>query len=52
MTQMQSAQDITYLDWAATAPLCSEAYEAMKPYFQVGLDGFLTGMGNANSLYE
>lgn len=52
MTQMQSAQDITYLDWAATAPLCREAYEAMKPYFQVGLDGFLTGMGNANSLYE
>ena len=21
-----------YLDWAATAPLCEEALEAMKPY--------------------
>lgn len=41
-----------YLDWAATAPLCKEAADAMAPYLQAGIDGLVTGNGNANSLYE
>lgn len=41
-----------YLDWAATAPLCKEAANAMAPYLQAGIDGLVAGNGNANSLYE
>ena len=41
-----------YLDWAATAPLCKEAADAMAPYLQAGIDGLVAGNGNANSLYE
>ena len=41
-----------YLDWAATAPLCKEAANAMAPYLQTGIDGLVAGNGNANSLYE
>lgn len=50
-----SAKDkttITYLDWAATAPLCEEARMAMLPYLESGVDGLRFGTGNANSLYE
>lgn len=43
---------ITYLDWAATAPLCKEAREAMLPYLEAGVEGLRFGTGNANSLYE
>lgn len=41
-----------YLDWAATAPLCAEAANAMAPFVQAGIDGLLAGNANANSLYE
>jgi cysteine desulfurase len=44
-------QDYTYLDWAATAPLCEEAAEAMQPYLQPGLANIPLGM-NANSLHS
>lgn len=39
-----------YLDYAATAPLCEEAAEAMAPYFQPGRGNIAYG-GNANSLH-
>ena len=39
-----------YLDWAATAPLCEEAAEAMAPYLAPGLANVIHGM-NANSLH-
>ena len=42
--------DYTYLDWAATAPLCEEAYEAMLPFLEPGLDNIALGL-NANSLH-
>ena len=32
-----------YLDWAATAPLCKEAADAMAPYLQAGIDGLAAG---------
>ena len=41
-----------YLDWAATAPLCAEAAQAMAPFVQEGTAGLLAGNANANSLYE
>ena len=41
-----------YLDWAATAPLCTEAARAMAPFVQAGTSGLLAGNANANSLYE
>ncbi|MEG0776624.1 MAG: cysteine desulfurase family protein [Raoultibacter sp.] len=40
----------TYLDWAATTPLCEEAAEAMRPYLISGCDNLVLG-GNANSLH-
>lgn len=43
---------LTYLDWAATAPLCEPARDAMMPYMQPGVAGLEQGCGNANSLYE
>ena len=43
---------ITYLDWAATAPLCQAAHDAMMPYMSAGVEGLREGVGNANSLYE
>jgi cysteine desulfurase len=43
--------ETTYLDWAATAPLCDEAAAAMRPYF-VGGTGNLAVGGNANSLHS
>lgn len=45
-------QEVTYLDWAATAPLCQEAADAMMSYMQSGIAGLQAGNGNANSLYE
>lgn len=40
----------TYLDWAATAPLCAEAASAMEPYLRPGARNIALGM-NANSLH-
>ncbi len=40
-----------YLDYAATAPLCEEALEAMKPYLTCGRDNLALNM-NANSLHS
>lgn len=45
------SNDLVYLDWAATAPLCDAAVEAMQPYMQAGAAGLLAGTANANSLY-
>ncbi|MBO4365272.1 MAG: cysteine desulfurase, partial [Eggerthellaceae bacterium] len=39
-----------YLDWAATAPLCEEAFSAMQPFLEPGLQNLKLGM-NANSLH-
>lgn len=44
-------QGYTYLDWAATAPLCEEAVVAMQPYLKPGLANIPLGM-NANSLHS
>lgn len=44
-------QDYVYLDWAATAPLCEEAAQAMAPYMVPGLPN-LQANGNANSLHS
>ena len=38
-----------YLDWAATAPLCEEAAEAMRPYLEPGMAN-IAHNANANSL--
>ena len=40
----------TYLDYAATSPLCEEAARAMAPYFIAGSDG-IAASANANSLH-
>lgn len=40
-----------YLDWAATAPLCPEAAEAMKPYLKPGAPNLALGT-NPNSLHS
>lgn len=50
--ESESQATSTYLDWAATAPLCQSAYDAMMPYMTSGVEGLLLGTGNANSLYE
>ena len=39
-----------YLDWAATAPLCEEAAEAMRPYLEPGMANIAYN-ANANSLH-
>ena len=39
-----------YLDWAATAPLCEEAAEAMRPYLEPGMAN-IAHNANANSLH-
>ena len=44
------ASDYVYLDYAATAPFCEEAAEAMQPYLQPGRAS-IAYQGNANSLY-
>lgn len=43
---------LTYLDWAATAPLSPAAAEAMAPYLETGTAGLEAGLANANSLYR
>ena len=43
--------DYVYLDYAATAPLCEEAAEAMAPYLVPGRANLAVG-GNANSLHS
>lgn len=43
-------ENYTYLDWAATAPLCEEAATAMAPYLRPGAENVALGM-NANSLH-
>lgn len=40
-----------YLDYAATAPLCEEARDAMQPYVSLFGNDSLEFRGNANSLY-
>lgn len=45
---MQSTR--VYLDWAATAPLCEEAAEAMMPFLVPGVANLEYG-ANANSLH-
>lgn len=45
------ATDFVYLDYAATAPLCEEAADAMAPYMIAGRQNLLVG-GNANSLHS
>lgn len=47
---MRLPDDYVYLDWAATAPLCTEAARAMEPYFVPG-PANLAANGNANSLH-
>lgn len=47
---MAPSSPIRYFDYAATAPLCEEAAEAMKPYLLWGVEG-LSHNGNANSLH-
>lgn len=41
-----------YLDWAATAPLSTRAFDAMMPFFAPGVSGLEQGNGNANSLHS
>lgn len=43
-------ESYVYLDYAATAPLCKEAADAMKPYFSCGSENIAYG-ANANSLH-
>ena len=45
------AEGYVYLDWAATAPLCEEALEAMRPYLVAGSQASLVD-ANANSLHS
>ncbi|MFR7403777.1 MAG: cysteine desulfurase family protein [Coriobacteriaceae bacterium] len=49
-TLPEPAADFTYLDYAATAPLCAEAASAMAP-FQVPGPANLAVNANANALY-
>ena len=47
---MRLAESYVYLDWAATAPLSQEAFDAMRPYLAPGCENVSFGM-NANSLH-
>lgn len=44
------ANDMVYLDYAATAPLCEEALLAMQPYLRCGREA--SSYANANSLHS
>lgn len=44
-------QTYVYLDWAATAPLCEEAAQAMKSYLEPGASNLALG-ANPNSLHS
>lgn len=48
---MSVPENYVYLDWAATAPLCEEAAQAMAPYLVPGPRN-LQANGNANSLHS
>lgn len=48
---MPDENGFVYLDWAATAPVCLEAYEAMLPYMSGGQDN-ISSNANANSLHS
>lgn len=48
---MKIDNSYTYLDWAATTPLCAEAWEAMLPFNAVGVPGGIEYNANANSLH-
>lgn len=41
-----------YLDYAATAPLCEEAADALASFMQVGSSHAMAGGANANSLHK
>lgn len=43
--------EYVYLDWAATAPLCDEAADAMTPFLAPGRGNIALG-GNPNSLHS
>lgn len=45
------SDDVIYLDYAATAPLCDEALLAMQPYLAAGMAG-MPFNANANSLHS
>lgn len=45
------ALNYVYLDWAATAPLCEEAAQAMAPYLEPGAANLAFG-ANPNSLHS
>lgn len=45
------SRSYVYLDWAATAPLCPEAAEAMRPYLEPGAANMALGT-NPNSLHS
>lgn len=45
-----SAENYTYLDWAATTPLCEEALDAMRPFIVAGPASSMVD-ANANSLH-
>lgn len=47
-----SEGSLVYLDWAATAPLSQQAYDAMLPFLAPGIAGLVQGNGNANSLHH
>ena len=42
--------DYVYLDYAATAPLCEEAAQALRGFLETGALHLEAGGGNANSL--
>ena len=48
---MRESNTYTYLDWAATAPLCAEARLAMQDYLFVEEEGLSKG-ANPNSLHS
>lgn len=50
-TSYPFASDYVYLDYAATAPFCEEAAQAMQPFMQPGRQS-IAFQGNANSLYK
>ena len=47
---MEQANNYVYLDYAATAPLCEEAREALLPFLDAGACG-IAQQANANSLH-
>lgn len=50
MSSEINSKEYIYLDYAATAPLCKEAYDAMVPHLHYGREAISHGM-NANSVH-